>query len=350
MLSRRGFVAALAAATAPRPGWAALGYPTALSAVRLPDGTYALTGLHKDGSLAFTVKLPRRGHAGAAHPELAEAVVIARRPGRFALVIDCATGTVTQSLAAPPGRHFYGHGAFSDDGTLLFTTENEIATGQGRIGVWDRRLGFQRIDEFPSGGIGPHELIRMPDDTLAIANGGIRTHPDSGREKLNLDTMQPNLTLIRQSGTVIDQVPANVAQNSLRHIAADANGRVVVGYQWQGDPFDAPPLIAAYADGALTDFEDDGLQSTRLAAYVGSVSAHGDGAAISSPRGGQVQVFGPAGNKRFAASATDICGLCPIDGAVLATDGTGGVYHLADDRLTHIARHNLAFDNHLVPL
>ena len=53
----------------------------------------------------------------------------------------------------------------------------------------------------PSGGIGPHEILRLPGARLlAIANGGIHTRPDTGREKLNLDTMRPNLTLMDEDG------------------------------------------------------------------------------------------------------------------------------------------------------
>ncbi len=31
---------------------------------------------------------------------------------------------------------------------------------------------------------------------LVVANGGLRTHPDTGRETLNPDDMSPNLALI----------------------------------------------------------------------------------------------------------------------------------------------------------
>ena len=48
--------------------------------------------------------------------------------------------------------------------------------------------GFRRIGEFDNHGIGTHD-ISVSDDgrMLVIANGGIETHPDFGRTKLNLD-------------------------------------------------------------------------------------------------------------------------------------------------------------------
>ncbi|MFQ6551705.1 DUF1513 domain-containing protein [Aestuariibius insulae] len=350
MLSRRGFVAGLSALAAPVPGWAAVGSPVALSGARRPDGSFALTGLRQDGSLAFTIPLPARAHAGAAHPTRAEAVVIARRPGTFALVLDCAQGIVRRQLEAPEGRHFYGHAAFSEDGALLFTTENDYASGAGRIGVWDRRLGYARIDEFPSGGIGPHEIIRIGGGRLAVANGGIRTHPKTGREKLNLDKMQPNLTILRNSGSILQQVQPKAHQNSLRHIAADRQGRIAVGFQWQGDPFDAPPLVALYEDGTLTDLTPDIEQMRNLGAYIGSVSTHSAGIAVSAPRSGRVALLGQNGTVIVSQHAPDICGLCRTTDQTLATDGNGRIYRLDDTGLTRLAEHPLAFDNHLVPL
>ena len=56
-------------------------------------------------------------------------MAFARRPGTFALVIDCAEGREVARLHTPEGRHFYGHGAFTPDGGLLFTTENAIEDG-----------------------------------------------------------------------------------------------------------------------------------------------------------------------------------------------------------------------------
>ena len=76
--------------------------------------------------------------------------------------------------------------------------------GAGLIGVWARADAYHRLDEFSSGGIGPHEILRLPSGNLAVANGGIRTHPETGRKKLNLDTMRPNLTVLSPTGGVVD--------------------------------------------------------------------------------------------------------------------------------------------------
>lgn len=179
MATRRRFLAgALAAGVMPLRGWASVGHPKYLSAARRPDGAYVLVGLRGDGAQAFQIDLPARGHAAAAHPERAEAVAFARRPGTYAVVLDCADGTVLAQLEAPKGRHFYGHGVFSQDGTRLYTTENDFDGAAGVIGVWDAVHDYARLGEFSSGGVGPHEILRLPRlDVFVVANGGIATHP-----------------------------------------------------------------------------------------------------------------------------------------------------------------------------
>ncbi|WP_187430793.1 DUF1513 domain-containing protein [Roseobacter fucihabitans] len=350
MPSRRSFLGGvLAAAGCPSLGWAAAGAPAYLSAARNGQGLYVLIGLCADASIAFSIPLPDRGHAAAAHPTRAEAVAFARRPGTYALVIGCAQGVVLHRMRAPAGRHFYGHGAFSADGETLFTTENEIATGAGRIGIWDVTQGYRRSGEVASGGIGPHEIVRLPGrDRFAIANGGIRTHPRTGRQKLNLDAMRPNLTVINGAGQVIDKasLPNRLHQNSLRHIAAFADGRVACAFQWQGDPFAAPSLAGIYTPGAglaAVPMQDDVLYG--LDGYAGSVAVmDGYTMALTYPRGGAIQIFDTAMGTDTVLRQMDICGVA----GAMVTDGLGRVSRIDHTTLEPLAQHPLAFDNHLV--
>ena len=99
-----------------------------------------------------------------------QAVAFARRPGTFALVINCFTGSVQHQLTPPEGRQFNGHGAYSLDGSLLMTSEVVADTSEGRIGLWDTAR-YTRLTDWPSHGIGPHEIKRLPDGRLAVANG-----------------------------------------------------------------------------------------------------------------------------------------------------------------------------------
>lgn len=350
----------LASGALPRLSWADAGAPAYLAAARDRSGAFVLVGLSTDGVARFRLPLPGRGHAAAAHPTKPLAVAFARRPGRFALVIDCALGQEVARLDAPEGRHFYGHGAFDAAGARLFTCENAYRTGDGVIGVWDVAAGFERIGEFPSGGIGPHETILDPArGVLVIANGGIQTHPDSGRAKLNIPTMRPNLAYVDSADGALRQrvePPAELRLGSLRHLSLGPDGRVAVAAQWQGDPEATPPLLALHREGEaeLTFLAADPIEQGRLDGYAGSVAFARDGrhVAVTSPRGGRLHVFDAgSGALRAALSVADVCGVAACADGFLATDGLGGVRRLdADGAETALARHAEAWDNHLVAL
>ncbi len=358
MTSRRSFLGGLlATGLCPRPSWADAGSPACLSAAQIPDGSYRLAGLSGDGDIIFTLPLPGRGHAAAAHPTRPEAVGFARRPGTFAFVLNCVSGQATTQLTAPTGRHFYGHGTYFADGTLLFTTENDFEAGAGVIGVWDVTQGYGRIGEFSSGGIGPHDIKLMPGGGgLVIANGGIETHPDMGRSKLNLATMRPNLSYVSTTGTILEQVelPQDQHRNSIRHLATGADGLVAFGMQWQGDTAQNPALLGLHRPGEKVRLlRADAREHRRLQGYVGSVAMSADGTqlAATSPRGGIVQVFDIAsGAPSGTHEMPDVCGLSTGRAQFLFTSGTGAVGTIDHEAPRVLARPDCAWDNHLVDI
>lgn len=367
-VNRRALLASTAAAgiaaLAPIDAWASAGAPSHLTAIREPSGAFALVGLRRDGEIAFRIALPDRGHGAAARPTAPEAVAFARRPGRFAVVIDCVAGAETARLTPPDGRRFYGHGVFSPDGALLYTSENDYEAARGRIGVWDARVGYRRVGEFASGGVGPHEITVAPaGQRLIVANGGIETHPDSGRAKLNIPTMRPNLAYLdARTGALIEIVepPAAVRRNSIRHLAARADGVVAAALQWEGAPLSAPPLLALHAPGAGAFGRvaaPPGLQrETRN--YAGSVSFSADGAfvAYTAPRGGLALIFDAETRALDGViRAADICGVAPFASGFRWTTGAGAVIDAWRDadgvwRREDRGRFDLAFDNHLASI
>ncbi len=353
MASRRHFVAGLVAATlAPRPSWAEAGNPAYLAAARAGEG-YDLFGLSEDGTPVFRIPLPARGHAAAAHPTRPDAAVFARRPGAFAVVFDCRDGTVRRELIAPSGRSLYGHGSYSADGTLLLTTEMD-AQNRGRIGLWDVAAGYARAGDFASGGIGPHEVLRLADGGYAIANGGIETGGANGREKLNLDRMAPNLTRVSASGAVTETVelPPELHQQSIRHVASRPDGLVAFGMQWQGAPDLSPPLLGLHRPGQgirllqAPEGEHRGMQG-----YVGSVAFSNDGTlvAITSPLGGMAQVFDPdSGDYVGSFASPDICGVAPGPSGFTVTTGAGRIAGLSAITPMWQNAHPQEWDHHLI--
>ncbi|KUF12803.1 twin-arginine translocation pathway signal [Pseudoponticoccus marisrubri] len=351
-MRRRAFLSAmLASATMPGASWADAGSPAFLAAAREPSGAFALFGLSATGQDLFRIPLPARGHAAAAHPVAPEAVAFARRPGAFALVIDCASGQLRARLDAPAGRHFYGHGAYLDGGEILVTSENGIETGAGVLGLWARSEGYRRIGEIPSGGVGPHEILALPGEVLAVANGGIRTHPERGRDKLNLASMRPNLAYVSLSGGIeeVVELEPDLHHASIRHLAAEG-GQVAFAMQWQGDLPDPAPLLGLHRRGAAPVLCSAEMgEQMSMDGYAGSVAMDARHVAITSPRGGRVHVFDRQGRFVRAVLRADVCGIATGACGLVVTDGQGGIAALDPD-LAPLARAARAWDNHLVRL
>jgi len=331
MTDRRSFLAGMVAVGLnPEPSWAEVGRPAYLTAGLSVDRGYVICGLSQTGQITFERQLPARGHAAAAHPNRPEAVAFARRPGTFAMVLDLLNGHEKASLAAPSGRHFCGHGVYSADGSQLFTTENDYDNARGLVGVWDTRQNYRRIGEWESSGIGPHDMKLLPDGvTLVVANGGIETHPETGRTKLNLATMRPNLSYLSPQGGLLDRVElgSRYRLNSIRHLAVGRDGSVAFAMQWQGDLASSPPLVGIHKQGTAARFGTAPAETLRrMVGYAGSIAISGqqNQVAITSPRGGLLQIYDlPQLNLKQQIEIEDVCGIAPGAKDFFATNGGG---------------------------
>ena len=299
------------------------------------DGRYFTSGFRADGQTVFDLQLPGRGHAISFRPGSAHCVVYARRPGRFAVVLDAAEGVALQRIDAAAGRHFYGHGTYSADGRYLLTTENDYDAGRGVIGVRDALDGYRQLSELPSFGIGPHEATLLPDGkTLAIANGGVRTHPDYDRLELNLDSMAPSLAYLeladgRMLGAV--QLPQRLHQLSIRHVAVNAAGLVAVAMQYEGSKRDRVPLVGLHdGQGEIRLLEAPPEILRRMRRYTGAIAFDpgGELLAVSSPRGNLFTFWDArSGGLLHHVELADGCGLTPAEttGAFIVSDGRGQI-------------------------
>ena len=325
-------------------------------------GRYLASVFDHSGRIRHDVPLPGRGHGFAADPATGTVVVFARRPGGWALVLDPATGRISARLAAGPGRRFYGHGAFSPDGAFLYTSENRFEDGAGVIGVWEAARGWRRAGEWPSHGVGPHEIRMSGQGTmLAVANGGIRTHPDTGRAKLNLDTMAPSLAIVDTAdGRLVRSASLGprLHRLSIRHLDTDRDGRIVAAMQHQGARTDPVPLVAFERGGRLAPAPAPAGMIRRMRGYAGSVSFDGSGdyAAASHPQAGIVSLWAVRSARLLAVAALDdVCGVAPGAGAgsFIATGADGRIAGIdaRTGKSTILARSDGShWDNHLLAL
>jgi hypothetical protein len=126
-----------------------------------------------------TIDMTFFGHGLAVHPQDSGRAVMFEKKGPGACELDLRAGRVVRPLTTPAGRAFYGHGAFSRDGKVLFATENELATRDGLVAVRDA-VSLAELGRFPTYGKSPHDC-RLIDEgrTLAITNGGGKVDEDA---------------------------------------------------------------------------------------------------------------------------------------------------------------------------
>jgi len=323
------------------------------------EGRHFFSQINYKNKTEADILLPQRGHGVSTTRDGRLAAVFARRPGDFVWIIDLETQQVMHKIHAPNERHYYGHGVFTGDGAALLCSENAYEEGKGVIGVYDVHDNYKRVAEFESYGVGPHEIKLLPDSkTLVVANGGIDTHPDSPRVKLNLDSMRPNLAYIDiASGRLLHkhELEPELHQLSIRHIDISSSNTVAIAMQFQGAANIHPPLIAIQRDDEpikLLTAPDD--VQTRLRNYCGSVVLSDDDSTflVSSPRAGLTTLWSDDGVYLGAHGQADACGVaCLVDGRArfLISDGTGAVTELSHDLTSTVyyASQKWHWDNHL---
>ena len=334
---------------------------TLISAASDRKGQHWAISLGESGELISKTKLPARAHEILKHPKRNEVAIIGRRPGQYLILSSIKSGRIIKHIEPEQGYHFYGHALFSKDGRFLVTSENHIHSGQGHIFVRDAENDYQIYKHFPSYGIGPHEMkISRDQDSLVIANGGILTHPDKGREKLNLDTMSPSLSYVSlQTGALLEQVQLDKQyhQLSIRHLDINHNDDVIVGMQYQGDLTDQVPLVASHKRGQdLKPLWAPESVIFSMKQYCGSVcfDLSGKTAAISSPKGNLI-TFWDYRRQTFISSlrCKDGCGIASYNNnQFIISNGLGNLFHYnTKNKELRKTRPNLGFkiswDNHL---
>jgi uncharacterized protein len=134
--------------------------------------TFVLCLFDLDRGDSRTIDMTFFGHGLAHHPSEPWRAVMFEKKGPGACEMDLRAGRVVRPLTTAAGRAFYGHGAYSRDGKLLYATENQLDTRDGLIAVRDAST-LRELGRFPTYGKSPHDC-RLIDEgrTLAITNGG----------------------------------------------------------------------------------------------------------------------------------------------------------------------------------
>lgn len=317
---------------------------------------HASAALHTDGATPQFATLPMRGHGLLIDPRAPdEVVIIARRPGTLAIKLNVASGSIVHRWKAAEDRHFFGHACYSADGRTLFVTENDIDTGQGLISVRDA-ADFRVLAEYRSHGIGPHELILLADGaTLAVANGGIRTLPETGRVKLNRGRIDSSLVYLDTgNGRLVARYPVPSAQLSLRHLALAPNGRIAAALQFEGDRNQPGlPLMMFHRGEPSLQFADAPHSAwDRMRHYAASVAYDPASMcfALTCPRGDTLGCWTAEGDYAGHIHVPKVSGIAFSGSQGFATNELGEVYRLDVAHLgaaLHARLPDVRWDNHL---
>lgn len=279
-----------------------------------------------------SMAIPTRAH-GIATAGVSDVLVVARRPGDWMLRLRVGEGgrfSVQRWCWIEPQRSFNGHAIASPEGRLVFTTETDLDSGQGLVGVRDAKT-LRKLAEWPTGGRDPHELVwdaAGAQPALLVANGGIATLPETGRVKHDLRHMDSSLVrLCAASGEVLQQWHAADRRLSLRHVCLRGN-LIGVALQAEHDEPDdrlrAPVLAIARGETLRSIVAPRILQG-----YGGDIHATSQGFAVSCPRANGVALFAPDGGWAGFVDLPEACALAG-DRRGLYAGGANGAMRVPD--------------------
>lgn len=260
------------------------------------------------------LELPQRAH-GLALLEGGGFLVVANRPGQWLLRCDERSRVVQRhdmrSEAAP--RTLNGHVQPSADGHWLYTTETDPASGDGWLSVRDART-LRRVEQYPTHGRDPHQVLVDGEGALLVANGGIPRNAQGRKQQL--DRMEPSLVrLAARSGELLGQWRLSDPRLSIRHLAwsLDDESAPLLGVALQAE-HDEPaqrreaPLLAVW-DGHSLKIPSAAAVG---AGYAGDIApAVGGGFVLSGQKAGRGLLWHPDAPRSLTtiAELREICAL-----------------------------------------
>ncbi|RZL08382.1 MAG: DUF1513 domain-containing protein [Rubrivivax sp.] len=334
--------------------WAA----DAESATRLA-ATWAMEAGHHVGVLQVQraglrvqsqLAVPTRAH-GLSRESAHVMLSVARRPGDWLLRWHLGGKPLTWCWVEP-GRAFNGHALHSPDGLRVYTTETDLDTGAGWIALRDSRT-LRKLQDWPTGGQDPHQMTWLPGAEgrrLIVANGGLATWPETGRQKVALDKMDSSLAVIEtERGRLDGQWRVADRRLSLRHLAWHRHGpRPVLGIALQAEHDQladkiAAPVLALWDGTQLRTAPSDAVP---LAGYGGDIAAIPEGFAVSAPKAHAVGLWRPDGQWIGSMGAAQACALAEEADRLWVGEQQGAWQRTASQTTRVPGDQALRLDNH----
>jgi uncharacterized protein len=304
------------------------------------------------------IDLPARAHQPVLVRDQGAALLVGRRPGTFAAVVDLEAPEASPRLFHPiDGHRFAGHAAIRGD--VLFTTEIDAETGDGAVVLRDART-FAPRERFAVG-VEPHDvLFARGGEALVVAVGGIARAADVKGPAINAGRIESAIVeLDPRSGAVLKRhvLPEDMSSLSLRHMALAPDGETVAFGMQDQDRSVTRRLMGLLRVGRGIDLLPLPSDEGALRSYIGSVVIDSSGRylAATSPKGGLTGLWSLADGRWLGGfQLADVCGLAAdaAPATFWATSGHGDVVQLkaGDNGLMPAAQWqaSAAFDNHLL--
>lgn len=168
------------------------------------------------------------GHGISPDPVRPERIAVFEKRGKGACEVDLKAGAVTRPIETRADREFYGHGAYSPDGRLLYCAETVIEGDyEGLIAVRDAD-SHEHLGHFPTYGSSPHDCHLIDGGrTMVITNGG---GP--------LDGVPPSITYVDvETEKLVEKLEFGPATINAGHLDLTGDGGLaVVSAQREGLP------------------------------------------------------------------------------------------------------------------
>ena len=156
------------------------------------------------------IELPFFGHIVNQHPKYSEQAVTFEKWGKRGALVDLKNKKILSMLEPADGKTFFGHAAFSTDGSAMVTTENNYEETEGLLAFRDTS-DMKIVGKYSSYGMIPHEC-RTPDNgkTIMVVNKGDKKQATNPKKSVS------NLAWIDwNSGKLINKVEFNRYSNVL---------------------------------------------------------------------------------------------------------------------------------------
>jgi uncharacterized protein len=160
-------------------------------------------------------------HGIAFHPLNPSRIAVFEKGGRGACEIDLRENVISRRIQPSDNGAFYGHGAYSPDGTVLYATEYDRDTYDGRMVVRDAK-DLDVIEWFPTHGEWPHDCTFIDKGrVVAITNGG--GHINGGAT--------PNVTYVEvPTGKLIEKIEFNNPMLNAGHLLVSGRGDLAIAH------------------------------------------------------------------------------------------------------------------------